>query len=82
MRIALSTRLKLDFVDGEHPKPKDPQLRARWQRCNDVLMSWLLCSVSKEVTGQILDANDVVDAWTCIYMMYAGSNLSRKFALQ
>ncbi|CAM8879093.1 unnamed protein product [Rhodiola kirilowii] len=82
MRIALSARLKLGFVDGLHPKPKDPQLKARWQRCNDVIMSWLLCSVSPEVTGQILDATDVADAWTCLHMMYAGSNLSRKFALQ
>ncbi|CAM8878613.1 unnamed protein product [Rhodiola kirilowii] len=45
-------------------------------------MSWLLCSVSKDVTGQILDATDVADAWNCWHMMYAGSNLSKKFALQ
>ncbi|CAM8925954.1 unnamed protein product [Rhodiola kirilowii] len=45
-------------------------------------MSWLLCSVSKDVTGQILDATDVVDAWNSLHIMYAGSNVSRKFALQ
>ncbi|CAM8878685.1 unnamed protein product [Rhodiola kirilowii] len=82
MRIALSARLKLGFVEGEHPRPNDPVLRARWQRCNDVIMSWLLCSVSPDVTGQILDSSDVADAWNCLHMMYAGSNLSRKFTLQ
>ncbi|CAM8953148.1 unnamed protein product [Rhodiola kirilowii] len=82
MRIALSARLKLGFVEGEHPRPNDPTLKARWQRCNDVIMSWLLCSVSPDVTGQILDSTDVADAWKCLHMMYAGSNLSRKFALQ
>ncbi|CAM8965547.1 unnamed protein product [Rhodiola kirilowii] len=82
MRIALSARLKLGFVEGDHPKPTDPTLKARWQRCNDVIMSWLLCSVSPDVTGQILDSTDVADAWNCLHMMYAGSNLSRKFALQ
>ncbi|KAL9677227.1 hypothetical protein QQ045_005455 [Rhodiola kirilowii] len=82
MRIALSARLKLGFVEGEHPKPKDPLLKARWQRCNDVIMSWLLCSVSKGVAGQILDAVNVADAWNCLHQRYAGSNLSRKFALQ
>ncbi|KAL9686743.1 hypothetical protein QQ045_031136 [Rhodiola kirilowii] len=29
MRIALSARLKLGFVEGEHPKPTDPLLKAR-----------------------------------------------------
>ncbi|KAL9676626.1 hypothetical protein QQ045_004842 [Rhodiola kirilowii] len=82
MRIALSTRLKLGFVEGEHPRPTDPNLQARWQRCNNVIMSWLLCSVSPDVTDQILDSTDVADAWNCLHMMYAGSNLSRKFALQ
>ncbi|CAM8887428.1 unnamed protein product [Rhodiola kirilowii] len=42
MRIALSARLKLSFVE---------------------------------------DANDVVDAWNSLHLMYVGSNLSRKFAL-
>ncbi|CAM8963151.1 unnamed protein product [Rhodiola kirilowii] len=82
MRIALSARLKLGFVEGKHPRPNDPILKARWQRCNDVIMSWLLCSVSPDVTGQILDSSDVADAWNCLHMMYAGSNLSRKFSLQ
>ncbi|CAM8898163.1 unnamed protein product [Rhodiola kirilowii] len=82
MRIALSARLKLGFVEGEHLRPTDPNLKARWQRCNDVIMSWLLCSVSPDVTGQILDSLDVANAWNCVHMMYAGSNLSRKFALQ
>ncbi|CAM8890842.1 unnamed protein product [Rhodiola kirilowii] len=50
MRIALSARLKLGFVE--------------------------------DVTGQILDSSDVANAWNCVHMMYAGSNLSRKFALQ
>ncbi|KAL9665884.1 hypothetical protein QQ045_000205 [Rhodiola kirilowii] len=45
-------------------------------------MSWLLCSVSKDVTWQNLDATNVADTWNCLHMMYAGSNLFRKFALQ
>ncbi|CAM8946285.1 unnamed protein product [Rhodiola kirilowii] len=63
MEIAMSGRSKLAFIQGKYPKPSDPALTARWQRCNDVLMSWLICSVSKKIVGEILHARDAMTAW-------------------
>ncbi|CAM8987563.1 unnamed protein product [Rhodiola kirilowii] len=40
MQIALSRRYKLGFVEGKYPRPDDVVMTARWQRCNDVVMSW------------------------------------------
>ncbi|CAM8889602.1 unnamed protein product [Rhodiola kirilowii] len=45
-------------------------------------MSWLLASVSPIVHGQILHAKDVATAWKILHTRYAGSNVSRKFALK
>ncbi|KAL9691886.1 hypothetical protein QQ045_012313 [Rhodiola kirilowii] len=45
-------------------------------------MSWLLVSVSLIVHGQILHAKDVATAWKILHTRYAGSNVSRKFALK
>ncbi|CAM8947931.1 unnamed protein product [Rhodiola kirilowii] len=83
IEIALSARLKLDFVLGRHSRPgdDDPML-AKWQRCNDVVMSWLINSVSKQIVGQILHADDVAAAWQTLHVRYVGSNLSRKFSLK
>ncbi|CAM8880441.1 unnamed protein product [Rhodiola kirilowii] len=39
MEIALSGRLELSFIEGKYPKPTDVVMAARWQMCNDVLMS-------------------------------------------
>ncbi|KAL9684806.1 hypothetical protein QQ045_022247 [Rhodiola kirilowii] len=56
MEIALSIRSKLEFVLGEHPKPTDPAFSVKWKRCNDVIMTWLLNSVSNKVVSHILHA--------------------------
>ncbi|KAL9681384.1 hypothetical protein QQ045_013167 [Rhodiola kirilowii] len=45
-------------------------------------MSWLLNSVSKNVPNQILHSGDVATARRILHTKYAGSNLSRKFALK
>ncbi|KAL9667361.1 hypothetical protein QQ045_001715 [Rhodiola kirilowii] len=83
MEIALSARLKLDFVLGRHSRPgdDDPML-VKGQCCNDVVISWLIRSGSKQIVGKILNDDDVAIAWQTLHVMYAGSNLSRKFSLK
>ncbi|CAM8962566.1 unnamed protein product [Rhodiola kirilowii] len=77
MEIAMSRRSKLAFIQGKYPKPSDPVMAARWQRCNDVLMSWLICSVSKKIVGEILHVRDAMTAWETLQSSYAGTNLAR-----
>ncbi|KAL9688698.1 hypothetical protein QQ045_033122 [Rhodiola kirilowii] len=79
MEIALSVRAKLEFVEGKRPKPTDPALSVKWKRCNDVIMTWLLNSVSKKVVSHILHAKDVASAWHILHSRYVGLNVSRKF---
>ncbi|CAM8903825.1 unnamed protein product [Rhodiola kirilowii] len=80
--IALSVRSKLVFVLGKHSKSTDPTLSSKWKHCNDVIMAWLLNSVSKNVVSHILHAKDAASAWRILYTRYAGSNVSRKFYLK
>ncbi|CAM8999360.1 unnamed protein product [Rhodiola kirilowii] len=82
MEIALSGRSKLSFIKGTYPKPSEPIMAARWQRCNDVVMSWLIGSVSDKIVGEILHANDVMTAWEILESSYAGTDLARKSDLQ
>ncbi|CAM8993843.1 unnamed protein product [Rhodiola kirilowii] len=82
MEIALSGRYKLGFVEGKYPKPSDVVMAARWQRCNDVVMSWLINSVSEKIVGEILHAKDAATAWEILESSYAGTNLARQSELQ
>lgn len=62
MKIILSFRSQLGFIRGEYAKPSDPMTMARWQRCNNVFMSWLILSVSEEIGEHILRVRDVTTA--------------------
>ncbi|KAL9659153.1 hypothetical protein QQ045_028244 [Rhodiola kirilowii] len=81
MQIALSGRYKLGFVEGKYPKPDDVVMAAKWQRCNDVVMAWLINSVSEKIVGEILHANDAMAAWETLESSYAGTDLARKSEL-
>ncbi|KAL9666402.1 hypothetical protein QQ045_000733 [Rhodiola kirilowii] len=82
MEIAFSGRSKLAFFQRKYPKPTDPVMAARWQRCNDVLMSWLIYSVSKKIIGEILHSSDAMTTWDTLESSYAGTNVARKSEIQ
>ena len=50
MMIALSVKNKLGFIDGSFPKPdsSDLPLLNSWIKNNNVFISWILNSVSKD----------------------------------
>lgn len=81
MKIELSARPQLGFVREEYPRPTDPNLLARWQRSNDIVMSWLISSVSENVRERIMRAKDVVTAWNILKVRYSGTNVATKSAL-
>ena len=51
MKIALSVMNKLGFIDGLIPKPEgdDLNLLQSWIRNNNMVISWILNSVSKDI---------------------------------
>ena len=55
--IALSTKSKLYFIDGTlvKPPPDSPNLK-KWVKCNDMVMSWILNVLSKNIADSIIYA--------------------------
>jgi len=55
MVLALEIKNKLGFVDGSCDRPTDnPILAKQWDRCNSVVLSWILSSVTEELfLGQV-----------------------------
>ena len=63
MMIALSAKNKLSFVNGTLPKPSnlnDSQGLA-WSRCNNMVLSWLINSVSTEIANNIIYIDDAFE---------------------
>ena len=55
MKIALKGKNKMGFVDGTCVKPiTSPVLSQQWERCNAIVLGWILGSLSSELyLGQV-----------------------------
>ncbi|KAJ0890287.1 putative RNA-directed DNA polymerase [Helianthus annuus] len=55
MKLALEAKNKFGFIDGKCKKStEDDVLASQWDRCNSVVLTWLLNSVSEELfLGQV-----------------------------
>ncbi|XP_071688656.1 uncharacterized protein [Rutidosis leptorrhynchoides] len=65
MLLALSTKNKLGFINGTVIRnTNDEVLGSQWDRCNSVVLSWILGSVSEDLYyGQIFSTN-ATQVWT------------------
>lgn len=59
IKLALHTKNKLGFINGKCVKSDDNgMLSEQWERCNSVVLSWILGCVSEELyLGQIFSKN-------------------------
>ncbi|XP_073027729.1 uncharacterized protein [Primulina eburnea] len=82
--IALSVKNKLGFIDGSIPKPpeSDLALTNAWIRNNNIVISWLLNSVSKEISASVLFVESAEDIWKDLKDRFQQSNAPRIFQLR
>ncbi|CAM8978347.1 unnamed protein product [Rhodiola kirilowii] len=73
--MALSGKMKLAFVQGKIPRPDDAHQLARWMKCNSVIHSWLINSVSKEIASSLVHSVDSIQAWEDLHMQFGSSNV-------
>ncbi|XP_074284059.1 uncharacterized protein LOC141608617 [Silene latifolia] len=58
MLIALSAKNKIGFIDGSITQPAANSATAKnWQRCNDIVFSWILSSLTPEIADSVLYCN-------------------------
>nr|KYP32815.1 hypothetical protein KK1_046403 [Cajanus cajan] len=64
MITALSAKNKVEFIDGSAPQPpkSDPMFNA-WRLCNNMVVSWLVHSVSQSIRQSILWMDQADEIW-------------------
>ncbi|CAM8999548.1 unnamed protein product [Rhodiola kirilowii] len=82
MDMALGIKMKLGFVRGEFPRPTDAYQAARWDKCNNVVLSWLINSVSPEIGSSLIHAGNCMHAWEDLEELFSGSNDFTVFSIQ
>ncbi|CAM8883292.1 unnamed protein product [Rhodiola kirilowii] len=80
--MALGIKMKLGFVRGAFPRPEDPYQDARWDKCNNVVLSWIINSVSPEIGCSLIHSSDCMHAWEDLEERFSGSNDFTIFSIQ
>ncbi|KAI5343235.1 hypothetical protein L3X38_011111 [Prunus dulcis] len=84
MRISLSTKNKIGFIDGSIKKPKadkHPLDSAAWQQCNDMVVSWLLTSLEPDVADSIIYLSTAHEIWDDLRERFSQNNVPRLFQI-
>ncbi|XP_019223692.1 PREDICTED: uncharacterized protein LOC109205435 [Nicotiana attenuata] len=79
----LGTSNKLDFINGNSQKssPTSPLAR-QWQRCNDLVISWLVNSLSKEISRSAEYSEFARKIWNKLEERYGKADGVRVFELK
>ncbi|CAA7016026.1 unnamed protein product [Microthlaspi erraticum] len=82
MNIALDAKNKLAFIDGSIVRPSESEQIFRiWSRCNSMVKSWILNSVSKEIYKSILRFSDASEIWKDLSTHFHITSLPRSYQL-
>ncbi|XP_022142327.1 uncharacterized protein LOC111012468 [Momordica charantia] len=81
MIIALTVKNKIGFVDGSISRPSGAQINS-WKICNNVVIAWLLNSLSKEISASVLFSDSARDIWLDLQERYQRKNRPRIFQLR
>ncbi|XP_069146576.1 uncharacterized protein [Solanum lycopersicum] len=62
---SLSVKNKLVFINGECKIPEVNHSSYRqWVRCDDMVTSWILNSLDRDIAGSVEYVNDALELWT------------------
>lgn len=83
MTIALSTKSKLYFVDGSltKPQPSSSDFK-KWMRFNDVVMSWILNVLTRNIADSIIYAKFARQMWIELKERFGQINVAKLYQVQ
>jgi len=80
---ALSSKNKVGSVDGKVTRPAaDSPLFPYWQRSNDLVASWILNSLHKDISGSVLYCNTASEMWEELVERFGQSNKAKLFQVK
>lgn len=81
--MALNVRNKLGFIDGSIPKPASTHRDyGAWSRCNDMVATWLMNSVSKKIGQSLLFINTAEGIWNNLMTRFKQDDAPRIFEIE
>lgn len=82
MKLALRGKHKLGFLDGSCVRDaQDEGLREQWDRCNAVVLSWILNTVAPDLQNSLIFFQDARSVWLDLAERFDKVTGSRIFSL-
>ncbi|KAF7152343.1 hypothetical protein RHSIM_Rhsim01G0110400 [Rhododendron simsii] len=83
MMVSLSAKNKLGFIKGTIPTPSasDPKY-SLWQRCNDMVLSWVLNSLNPELANSVLYVETPSEIWLDLEERFSQGDFSHHYQIQ
>ena len=83
MTMALIAKNKASFVNGniKPMKPSSPQYSS-WKRCDTMVLSWIINSLSKEISASVIYLDTTFEVWQDLKERFTQSNGPRVYQLQ
>lgn len=82
VKLSLLGRNKLCFIDGSVKRSQyTGDLAKLWDRCNAIVISWLMCNVSKDLLSGVFFCSDNNLIWEDLKERFDKINSSRTFQL-
>lgn len=84
MMLALFAKNKRGFIDGSLPEPLDGDSVTlnSWNRNNAIVVSWLLNSISKDISASLLYTTSATAIWQDLKDRFEQSNGPKMFQLR
>ncbi|XP_073152734.1 uncharacterized protein [Henckelia pumila] len=83
MIVALTAKNKLGFIDFSIQCPRsDDLLYGSWIRCNSMVISWLLNSITREIADSLMYMTTASEIWTDLRDRFHQSNASRVYQIK
>lgn len=82
MKLTLLRKNKLGFIDGSMKRSRfTGELEKLWDHCNAIVVSWIICNVSKVLLGRTLFCSNSHLIWKDLRERFNKINSSRAFQL-
>jgi hypothetical protein len=85
MTISLNAKNKLGFIDGTIQIPSatnQPDDHALWKRCNDMILSRILNSITPELADSVIYSTTTQEVWEDLRDRFSQSNAPRIFQIE
>ncbi|KMT19003.1 hypothetical protein BVRB_2g030990 [Beta vulgaris subsp. vulgaris] len=81
--ISLKAKNKLGLVARKCPKPNSssPNLN-QWERCDNMVISWLIHSMTKDIASSILYCESSAEIWSELEVLYAHVSGTKIYKIQ